>query len=281
MEADNTYYIAANALRKIIRRARLRATTAVLAAAAHRGPKTISAMMRVRNEQEYIGSSVRSILPIVDEVVIVDNMSTDETPSIIRDLEWEFPGRVRSAVYVHRLARYGEENQRLGSTPGGLRSPSLLANFYNYCLELCRHPFILKWDGDTIALPEMERAISQFRRNGKQTLWHIGANLHESRTRLIASRPFEEIEPRLFYRRFAYYDNALGYCETLQSPYLREEGRYFDWRYPDPLYVHMKFCKTDRFSNMSEDLQVRERLASDVGEAASQAVIEAVERWKL
>ena len=36
-------------------------------------PKKISAMVRVRNEEEYLFTSVASIAELVDEVVIIDN----------------------------------------------------------------------------------------------------------------------------------------------------------------------------------------------------------------
>ncbi len=260
---------------------RWRITKLVLRGAVYRGHKKISAMMRVRNEQEFLDPSVRSIVDLVDEVVIVDNLSDDRTPEIIDKLVRDFPGKVRSFTYRHKIARYGDENRRLAATPEGLKSPSLLANFYNWCLARCRYPFILKWDGDTIATAEFARAIERFRACPAQILSHVGANLHEDGVSLIAGRPLEEMEPRLFFRRFASYDNALGYCETLQSPYLRDNDERYIRRYPAPVYVHMKFCKPDRFANMSSDLEASERSNNRPGPAASPDVLEAVARWKL
>ncbi len=43
--------------------------------------KQISAMMRVKNEEEFLAASVLSIADFVDEIVIIDNLSTDNTPS--------------------------------------------------------------------------------------------------------------------------------------------------------------------------------------------------------
>jgi hypothetical protein len=252
-----------------------------LALCAFRGRKSISAMMRVRNEQEFLDPAVRSVVGLVDEVVIVDNMSDDSTPQIIGTLERDYPGKVRPFAYPHRVARYGEENRRLASTPAGLRSPQLLANFYNWCLARCRHPFILKWDGDTIAIAECAVALERFRTSPAQFLWHTGANLHVSGDRLIAGRPFEDMEPRLFFRRFASYDNGMGYTQALRSPYLRFTGDRFVERYPKPLYVHMKFCKSDRFTNLSPDRQKIERDNDTPGPVASEDVLQAVATWRL
>jgi hypothetical protein len=252
----------------------------VVELAAYRKPKHYSAMMRVKNEGEFLYRSVASIVDHVDEVVIVDNMSTDDTPEVIARLALDLPGKIKSVQYQHALARYGDENRTLGSTREGRRSPALLANYYNWCLAHCTHPFILKWDGDTVATAEFGPALAEFRTSPKQCLWHIGANLHQDGQHLIAGVPFEAPEPRLFYRRFAKYTNALGYCELLESPYVYPSERYVA-RAAEPLYVHMKYCKTDRFSNMSADLQAAALLLNAVGEPISPIVREAIERWHL
>jgi glycosyltransferase involved in cell wall biosynthesis len=248
---------------------------------ARSGRKTISAMMRVRNEQEFLEPAVLSIIDLVDEVVIVDNMSNDSTPEIIARLVRNHPEKIRTFSYPHRLARYGEETRSLASTPDGLRSPTLLANFYNYCLSLCRYNYVLKWDGDTVATPALSAALARFRRSSAQVLWHTGANLHANGKDLIAGRPHEDMEPRLFRKLLARYDNALGYCETLQSPFLVDPPRGHAERCSDPLYVHMKFCKSDRFANLSEDLQQAEWKNDRPGAAAGDDLLETVARWGL
>ena len=252
----------------------------IAGALAGRAPKTISAMFRVKNEEEYLGAALESIIDLVEEVIIVDNLSTDSTAAIIADFRHRHPAKVRDFSYPHPLARYGDENTDLASTRAGRRSPALLANYYNWCLAHCTHPFILKWDGDTVATAKFGLALAEFRTSRKQCLWHIGANLHQDGQHLIAGVPFEAPEPRLFYRRFAKYTNALEYCELLESPYVYPSERYIA-RAAEPLYVHMKYCKTDRFSNMSADLQAAALLLDAVGEPISPIVREAIERWHL
>jgi glycosyltransferase involved in cell wall biosynthesis len=244
-------------------------------------PRRITAMVRVRNEEQFLDSSIRSIVDIVDEVVIVDNMSDDTTPAIIAALVRDYPGKVKSFVYPHQIARYGVENEQLAATPGGLESPRLLANFYNWCLAKCSHLFILKWDGDTIATAAFGRMIDKFRKSSALFVWHTGANLHADGVSLIAGRPYETSEPRLFFRRFAYYDNSLGYCEMLQSRYERHTGERYIERYDEPVYVHMKFCKSDRFTNMSDDRRSMEQDNDRSGEIAPSVVLDAVKAWNL
>jgi len=251
----------------------------VIEASAFRGRKTYTAVMRVKNEEEFLEASLRSIVDLVEEVVIVDNQSTDRTPELIDQLVSEHPGKIKSFVYPYDMARYGEENAALASTWRGRRSPRLLANFYNWTLKRCSHPFVLKWDGDTIATSEMAEALDDFRHTQAQTLWHIGANLHPDGQHLIASQPFELFEPRLFYKRFAHYNNGLVYCELLKSSFLESDRYKQSW--PDPLYVHMKYCKAHRFDNISLDLKSQVSADTTPGQPVSPDVRATIQRWHL
>lgn len=242
--------------------------------------KTFSAIVKVKNEQEFLERSVRSIVDHVEEVLLIDNLSTDSTPQIIKVLAQEYPNKVRALSYPHVIARNGSENVALWQSRGGRHSPSLLANYYDWCLHQCSEPYALKWDGDTVATDLMAGALDQFRSTSAQALWHIGANLHDSRTHLIRGRPYEDSEPRLFRRQFARYDNSGWECEALQTPYIRHEDRYSD-RCSEPLYVHLKYCKVDRFANISADMKAIVSDYDQPGEEITPVVRRTVERWKL
>jgi glycosyltransferase involved in cell wall biosynthesis len=250
-------------------------------ALAFRGRKTYSAMVRVRNEEEFLLASVESIVDLVDEVVLIDNCSTDATPKLIDELVRAYPTKVRSYEYPHDVARYGAENEELAATFGGRRSRRLLANYYNWSLRRCHEPFILKWDGDTVALPALGPALERFRTSPALSLWHLGVNLHDDREHLIGGHPQEDLEPRLFYRRFAHYTNDLGYCEQLKSPYVGVYDTYVE-KCREPLYLHLKHCKVDRYSNMSANLvpQVT-RVAQQPGAPITDDVRAALEAWGL
>jgi glycosyltransferase involved in cell wall biosynthesis len=236
------------------------------AAFAGRSPKRISAMLRVKNEEEYLTQAIDSIVEHVDELVVVDNLSDDRTPEIIAAAKARHPGKVQTFVYPHVIARYGEESLRLAATPEGRRSPAFLPNYYNWCAARCSHPYILKWDGDTVATEALGPALRAFRSSRYQVLWHTGINLHESRERFIRGRPLEDLEPRLFYRRFSRYENTMGYCEGLWSPYLYL-FKSFSQHLTEPLYFHLKYCKQQRFSNVSIDIRQQDERISTPGDA--------------
>ena len=50
-------------------------------------PATIALCMIVRDEEKRLPDSLRSSLPLVDEVVIVDTGSTDKTPDILKQAQ--------------------------------------------------------------------------------------------------------------------------------------------------------------------------------------------------
>lgn len=254
--------------------------TPVLRVVAANTPRTVSAMMRVRDEEEYLERAVESIIDLVDEVVLVDNLSSDKTPQIIAALAERYPGKVMPYEYPHEVERQGEENERLGSTRRGRQSPRLLANYYNWCLRRCTKGIVLKWDGDMIATPALADAVRQIRTTRTQLIVITGVNLHEDRQHLIAGRPVEDPEPRLFARRLAWYDNGFGDCERLVSPYDRRFPS-FSRRVERPAYVHMKYCKEVRFSSMSRDMVDEQATWMDEGPALDPDIARVVQRWAL
>jgi glycosyltransferase involved in cell wall biosynthesis len=252
-------------LKKLVRPVVVAGGRPFAAALAGRPPKRLSAMLRVKNEEEYLAPAIESIIDLVDEVVVIDNGSEDGSPQIIADFCRRYPSKVKSFSYPHRIARYGDEHVDLAKTRAGRRSPAFLPNYYNWCRDRCTEPYILKWDGDTVATEALAPTLRAFRQSRAQILWYTGINLHESGEHFISGRPLEIVEPRLFYKRFSHYENFLGFVEQLWSPYATLFTEYSEY-VQEPLYFHLKFCKRERFSNMSADLQAREQRVSAQGE---------------
>jgi len=233
-------------------------------------------MVRIRNEAEFLDAAVRSIIDLVERVVLVDNLSTDATPAIISRLRADYANKVEAHRYPHDVARVGAENRRLYETDPA--SPRLLSNYYNWCLAHCDTPFVLKWDGDMIALPELGNEMAAWRTSGRPILVMNGANVHPDRRHLIRARieekselaaqletpgvpawasrlTYDHPEPRLFPRADAGYEPSLGWVERLGSPYMTREHKHSHrYRAAEPCFLHMKFCKADPWSGYSPDL---------------------------
>jgi len=87
----------------------------------------ISAHMLVKNEEAYIEASIRSIHDIVDEIVVIDNGSTDRTQDILTSFD-----KVKVIYYEGDWMEVGEHNLR------------------NAGLRECKGKFIWIWDGDEV-----------------------------------------------------------------------------------------------------------------------------------
>jgi len=242
--------------------------------------KRISAMMRVKNEASFLRAAVESIAALVDEVVIIDNASTDGTGDIAVKLRADWPDKIRLIDYPHAVARVGVENLSLARSMDK-RSPRLLANYYNWCLRQCRMNFILKWDGDMVATPALKRHLHLFRNSGHLVLRVFGANVHPDRCHLVSASPndqeniqnrmqarmtvenwtsqYTDPEVRLFPKFFTQYRNDFWWCESLHTPWVHWPSLNLDPRpggVPTPNecgFLHLKYCKTGAFDNFSTD----------------------------
>jgi hypothetical protein len=215
-------------------------------------------------------ASVESILPLTDEVVIIDNNSTDATPQIAEDLARLHPSKIRICKYSHIVARVGSENQALASTKNGLNSPQLLANFYNWSLSQCRMNYILKWDGDMVITPALARHIEHFRYSRDFVLMVLGANLHPDRQHLVGASmstkqeieaamgqpgavenhlsPYTDLHPLLFPRFLAKHGNNFWWCESLHTPWM-----YRSVVVKECGFLHLKYCKPNPYEHWSDD----------------------------
>jgi glycosyltransferase involved in cell wall biosynthesis len=271
------------------------------------GPKRISAMVRVKDEEEFLYPAIRSIVDHVDEVVVVDNLSSDRTPEIIAALKQEYPGKLACHVYPYRIRRRGRENWELASTPQGRNSPYLLSTYYNWCLQRCSMPYILKWDGDMIATAELLPTLQAWRQSSAAALAFLGVNVHPDRRHLIAAKlsdPAEIVKPLtiprapkwvptmtytypewwLFPSVGARFTNDVWWCETLQSPYLTFHWavtRRFEQRTDEPCYLHLRFCKRQPFTGYSDDFREMIRANLAVGPPLQAGWKALLDQWEI
>ena len=265
--------------------------------------KQISAMVRVKNEEEFLYASIKSISDCVDEIVLVDNLSTDRTPSIMRALREEYPAKVVCHQYPYEIRKVGKETWDLAADPRARSLPHLSSNFYNWCLRLCTKPFILKWDGDMIALDLFRCSLKEWRRSAKPIMIFNGANIHPDFRHLVAAKTtdrqallaslsvpglprwatsltYDYPETRLFPKFLAKYESAMGWTQRLSTPY-QEFGSRCCKRVADVCYLHLKFCKRDPYAGYSPDL--KRVIASNVivGPPLTPEQLTVLQRWQL
>ena len=199
-------------------------------------PPGISAMVRLKEEAEFVEPSIRSISPLVTEVIcILQGEQTDGTDRIVDKLARRFKN-VRVAAYPFDSHPNG---------PGHDEHPADSVHdrsyFYNWCLSQTRFGHVLKWDGDMIALPELKPFLKGcLAKKNQQMFGFRGVELVSMEMEQSAVAPItDESHPRLFPVVGGVQYRQGRYCEQLSAPWPM---------YPvpeEPLYLHFKFAKSE------------------------------------
>ncbi|QBX55503.1 hypothetical protein EXE58_08590 [Nocardioides seonyuensis] len=111
----------------------------------------LTCVFRVRNEARNLPWVLPPILAAVDHVLLVDNLSDDDTADVARRVADECGAGDRLTVldYPHQVARAGGEHLATPAT-----SVHSLTHFYNWCFSHVRTTYSMKWDGDMVLTPE-------------------------------------------------------------------------------------------------------------------------------
>lgn len=211
----------------------------------------ISAFMRVRNGEDFIGLAIESHMPWFDEIVVCHNRCTDRTVEILEHLQAQHPDKLRVFDYSPRVHPAGSRQHRREHW----RSVNSLANFYNYSLAKTRYRVAMKLDDDHVAIPEgVEQLTRTIRaadhRLGKRMLCFSGINLVMCDGALGA----------LAYRPFAGHGDH-WYFEVSPDTYFVQDRRFerftrrgMQREYHGLAYWHLKYLKQgEGFANYELD----------------------------
>lgn len=116
----------------------------------------MSALVRVKDEAQKIEHCLRSILPVFDEIVVVDNASTDDTVAIVRGIQAsaDIEGKIQLHFYPFELARFGPEHAEMPAD-----SLHSAVYFTNWALSHCTRRYVCKWDGDMVLIGDQRAAF--------------------------------------------------------------------------------------------------------------------------
>ncbi len=208
----------------------------------------ISAMVRARNEAGKIEHCLRSILPVFDEIQVIDNGSTDETSEIVNRIRSRYDpdGKIQLHSYPFRLARFGPEH---ADTPANSLHSAVY--FTNWSLSRCTRAWVCKWDADMVLLrcrrKEFKKLLSGLR-PGWPVAWSLaGLTVYRAPTGTFYESPDEvnrevEIFPLTSHCRF----HKAPHWEQLVRP------RWFRTRhFPGACFLEVKSLEEDEFDHWS------------------------------
>lgn len=218
---------------------------------AHKKPG-LSALVRLRNEEDFAAQSLESILPYFDEIVIVFNCCTDRTPEIVADIAQRNPALVKAYHYVPEVFPQGSSQYRQ-LPPDSVHS---LVHYANFALSRASYQIRCKWDGDQIAIPDaFGQAVQRIRNLKPRRLawwlspwklgysWFTGVNLWDRDGGVYVPR-IRPLVGKLHDIGFFPAERLNLFKHYAHSEYLFT--RLMWHRYIGCLFFHLKGMKKDR-----------------------------------
>jgi glycosyltransferase involved in cell wall biosynthesis len=161
-------------------------------------------MLRIKNEEMNIRTVLSSIKFLFEEIVIVDNGSTDHTMKVIEEFvkEEDLSDKVRIFSYPFEVAKCGDQNFETNEF-----SVHSLAYYYNWTLSKCTCKYIWKWDGDMVVdrsmVPDFIKFKNQVLENPGLVGVPVGITYYKVGLGIgFVKNDYYEMEPRLFPNSF-------------------------------------------------------------------------------
>ena len=216
----------------------------------------ISLIIRAKNEELNIPQCIESVVDLVDEIIFVDNGSTDNTYSIVEEY---------TKIYQHiKLYKYNIKVTRAGDDHKSAiqrDDKNTLGLFYNWCLSKATYYNIFKWDADFICIRNnfinLVKIYNLKNRNDKFAIWFTGKTLFECNNSYYINYKSFYDEYRIFsyLNDFKWYDGEI--CEFTE-PYLKKVETRKKYKYPYPLFYEIKRTSIDEFSERSSLIDKRD-----------------------
>jgi glycosyltransferase involved in cell wall biosynthesis len=218
--------------------------------------KGISLIIRAKNEEKNIELCLNSVIDLVDEIIFVDNKSTDLTYNIVKSYSDKF-NKIKLYQYNIDVNKVGIEHQNAIKN----NNPNTLGTFYNWCLSKSTKNNIFKWDADFICLRnnfiQLVDIYNLKEREDKFAIWFTGCTLFENNNNYYINPSSFYNEYRIFsYKNnFSWYDGEV--CEYTE-PYLETCPINKKHRYEFPLFYELKRTSMDEFKERSSLIDNRD-----------------------
>jgi cellulose synthase/poly-beta-1,6-N-acetylglucosamine synthase-like glycosyltransferase len=196
----------------------------------------ISLIIRAKNEEKNVAICIESVINYVDEIIFVDNNSTDKTFEIINTYASKYD-KIKVYQYNIKVNRVGIEHlQALKNN-----DKNTLGTFYNWCLSKATKKIVFKWDADFICIQHnFKKLVDEYKlQNMTQNIaiWFTGYTLFINNEKYYINTKSFYDEYRIFSyeNNFKWYDANL--CEYTE-PYLKNCSNKY--KFIEPLFYEIK-----------------------------------------
>jgi glycosyltransferase involved in cell wall biosynthesis len=216
----------------------------------------ISLIIRAKNEEMNISQCIESVVDLVDEIIFVDNCSTDNTYSLVEKYTTIYKN-IKLYKYNIKVTRAGDAHK--SAMEKG--DKNTLGLFYNWCLSKATYYNVFKWDADFICIRnnfiDLVKLYNLKNRNDRFAIWFTGKTLFESNNSYYINYKSFYDEYRIFsyLNDFKWYDGEI--CEFTE-PYLKKIESRKKYKYPYPLFYEIKRTSIDEFSERSSLIDKRD-----------------------
>lgn len=126
----------------------------------------VSGLMRVKDDAHFIENCVETCIDALDELIIVYNDCSDDSPAVIEKVRQKYPDKIKVFPYEHHILSLNlskEEYEQVKSLPSD--DPRLLCNYYNFALSKVNYRYAVKIDADQMYFSEKLKEWCDFYRN--------------------------------------------------------------------------------------------------------------------
>ena len=128
----------------------------------------ISWVARLKNAEHFLEKCMESYVQYLDELILVDNMSTDRTQEICKKLQKKYPDKIKYYQYPHQVCPPGKENANVPSN-----SIHSLAYYYNRSFSKTKYSHVVKVDDDNLMITEKWKVICSESKNKFKNRYNI------------------------------------------------------------------------------------------------------------
>jgi hypothetical protein len=213
-----------------------------------------SFLIRIKNEEETIKKCILDIVDIADEIIVVDNNSTDKTLSIILELE-----KMYDNIFVYQyhinVPRYGiehiENNRKID-----INKNNTLTNYYNWTESKSTYDKKIKWDGDFYCIRQnLINLLNKYRNynQDKIAIWFSGLTLfiHNDDKFIKNESYYNE------YRLFLNNETDIWSNNIVDDKNYGETSYHFSIKckineyFLEPVFIEIKNTSKDEFASKS------------------------------
>lgn len=111
----------------------------------------LSGIMRVKNEALFIEDCIDSCIDALDELIIVYNDCTDETPAIVEKKRRQYPDKIKVYPYNYHILATNLTKEEFESAMGlPDDSPLLFCSYCNFALSKVKYKYAMLIDADQL-----------------------------------------------------------------------------------------------------------------------------------